>query len=108
MDATSSNPSTATGTVSLSDIPSNYRFIYITHGYYDSGFPSYSSVLIPVAILSVPNKENFFYSGGIFNGAPEAVTINTFVPSSSSITITIGNCYLSGASNCYAVVYGIK
>jgi hypothetical protein len=45
--------------ISLSSQPKNYRLIWISHGFYDSGFPSYSSTIIPVSLLDVA-IETFF------------------------------------------------
>ena len=94
-------------TIQLTDLPRNYRFILITHGYYDSGFPSYSSAIIPVALLGII-VEAMHFTGGTINGISEKVSVNTFRPTSSEISIAIGDAYLAGTESCYCAVYGIK
>ena len=108
LDIVSQGSAATQATVSLDSQPKNFRFIYITHGYYESGFPSYSSAIIPVAILDYA-IETFFTTGGKpHSNSWETLEIAKFAKTATSIKVTVQQTYLVGATNCYVAVYGIK
>ena len=45
------------GTITLSDAVSNYRFVQILIGYYGSGYPCFGQALLPVSTLFIGSDE---------------------------------------------------
>lgn len=44
-------------TITLSDAVSNYRFVQILIGYYNSGYPCYGHALLPVSALPIGTRD---------------------------------------------------
>ena len=79
-----------TGELTLSDSIQNYRFLFVSLGFYGSGFPSYGSLFIPVNIINVTGNGDFnfrvngYYSGNTYYSifyflSPSKVKINAMV-----------------------------
>ena len=91
-----------TGTITLSESIANYKFLVIRVGYYQSGYPTYGVVTIPVSSQSISTSDT--YATSCIIGVDSTIGEYKFGFDSN----TVFHVYKIPNSTWYSNVYGIR
>ena len=90
-----------TGTTTLSDSIANYKMIFITVGYYDSGYTSYGMICLPSSAITRNNTATWGVRITTYETSPNSCVVGF----DDDTTLHVHSIY---DNNRYVVVYGIR
>lgn len=92
-----------TGTVTLNDNIDNYRFIFIKIGYYQSGYPNFGNICLPVTCIPRTTDSEFVFTISCANNSQFAGT--TSIRFDTSTVLNVLNIWNAER---YVVCHGIS
>ena len=90
-----------TGTVTLSNNISNFRFLYIRVGFYSSGFANYGTALIPTDGLNLTSDTTYAITIPVYESAAGCVRVGF----NNATTLRVDSTYNADR---WVAVYGVK